>query len=168
MATWTDCAAWFRAARCGRLPQPERRRWIRMKLKSLAALLLVPPWRVGCLEPGQPTMVNSAAMTPRSAAPIMFKMGSPEYGACLKDRDVQRTTPTRAPTGAAHPAIHANHPEHPSPPGRPSMNEDVFTPAAGFLKTVGHTSQREDRKCVARRGSGRPSKAMKNCRPDGF
>ena len=29
------------------------------------------------------------------------KAGSPEYIACRKDRDVQRATPTRAPTAAS-------------------------------------------------------------------
>lgn len=53
------------------------------------ALLLVAPLLAGCLERGQPTMVDAtgdddAFCRGKSA------VGSPEYVACRKDRDVQR------------------------------------------------------------------------------
>jgi hypothetical protein len=53
------------------------------------ALLLVIPLLAGCLERGQPTMVDSGgdddAFCARSHA-----AGSPDYVNCRKDRDVQR------------------------------------------------------------------------------
>ena len=53
------------------------------------ALLLIAPLLAGCLERGQPVMVDTSAeddayCRSNSAA------GSPQYVACRKDRDVQR------------------------------------------------------------------------------
>ena len=57
--------------------------------RLLIALLLIAPLLAGCLERGQPTMVDSGgdddAFCRGSSA-----VGSPEYVACRKDRDVQR------------------------------------------------------------------------------
>jgi len=63
-----------------------------MKLKSLVALLLVAPLLAGCLERGQPTMVNSGGDDDDAFCRANnVKVGSSEYIACRKDRDVQRT-----------------------------------------------------------------------------
>ena len=53
------------------------------------AFLLVAPLLTGCLERGQPTMVDT---TPDDDAFCRgsHAVGSPEYVACRKDRDVQR------------------------------------------------------------------------------
>ena len=55
----------------------------------LIALLLIAPLLAGCLERGQPTMVDT---TPDDDAFCRASnaVGSPEYVACRKDRDVQR------------------------------------------------------------------------------
>ena len=58
-------------------------------VKHLVAFLLLAPLLAGCLERGQPVMVDSSgdddAFCRAGAA-----AGSPEYVACRKDRDVQR------------------------------------------------------------------------------
>ena len=55
------------------------------------ALLLVAPLLGGCLERGQPTMVNSGGDDDDAFCRANnVQMGSPEYVACRKDRDVQR------------------------------------------------------------------------------
>jgi hypothetical protein len=62
-----------------------------MKSKSLIALLLVAPLLAGCLERGQPTMVNASGDDDDAFCRANnIKAGSPEYVACRKDRDVQR------------------------------------------------------------------------------
>ena len=57
--------------------------------RLLLPLLLLAPLLAGCLERGQPTMVDASgdddAFCRGSNA-----VGSPEYVACRKDRDVQR------------------------------------------------------------------------------
>ncbi|MDO9298808.1 hypothetical protein [Bradyrhizobium sp.] len=57
--------------------------------RTLLALLLLAPLLAGCLERGQPTMVDTSgdddAFCARSHA-----AGSPDYVNCRKDRDVQR------------------------------------------------------------------------------
>jgi hypothetical protein len=61
-----------------------------MNSKSLLALLLVVPLLAGCLERGQPSLVNAegddddAFCRAQNVAP-----GSKEYVACRKDRDIQ-------------------------------------------------------------------------------
>jgi hypothetical protein len=63
-----------------------------MKSKSFIALLLVLPLLAGCLERGQPTMVNANGDDDDAFCRANnVKAGSPEYVACRKDRDVQRT-----------------------------------------------------------------------------
>jgi hypothetical protein len=60
--------------------------------RSLITLLLVVPLLAGCLERGQPSLVNAdgddddAFCRANNVAP-----GSKEYVACRKDRDVQRS-----------------------------------------------------------------------------
>ena len=79
------------------------------------ALLLVAPLLAGCLERGQPTMVDTsvdddAFCRARNVAP-----GSSEYIACRKDRDVQhanadaRTDRRQRDLGE----YMMNHPDHP-------------------------------------------------------
>jgi hypothetical protein len=61
----------------------------RLKMRSLLVLLLIVPLLAGCLERGQPTMVDSSADDDaycRSNAAV----GSNEYVNCRKNRDVQR------------------------------------------------------------------------------
>jgi hypothetical protein len=61
-----------------------------MKPGIAAVLLLVAPLMVGCLERGQPTMVDSSGDDDAFCRANNVKAGSPEYVACRKDRDVQR------------------------------------------------------------------------------
>ena len=57
----------------------------------LIALLLIAPLLAGCLERGQPTMVDSGGDDDALCrANNTVKVGSPEYVACRRDRDVQR------------------------------------------------------------------------------
>ena len=58
-------------------------------MRSLLALLLIAPLLAGCLERGQPVMVDTSADDDaycRSNAAV----GSNEYVNCRKNRDVQR------------------------------------------------------------------------------
>jgi hypothetical protein len=54
------------------------------------ALLLVIPLLAGCLERGQPTMTNAGGDDDDAFCRASNAVGSPEYVACRKDRDVQR------------------------------------------------------------------------------
>jgi len=54
------------------------------------ALLLVAPLLAGCLERGQPTMVDSSGDDDAFCRANNVAPGSSEYIACRKDRDVQR------------------------------------------------------------------------------
>jgi hypothetical protein len=59
------------------------------KMPTLLALFLIAPLLAGCLERGQPVMVDTSADDDafcRSNAAA----GSPQYVNCRKDRDVQR------------------------------------------------------------------------------
>jgi len=58
--------------------------------KHCIALLLVAPLLAGCLERGQPTMVNAGGDDDDAFCRASNAVGSPEYVACRKDRDVQR------------------------------------------------------------------------------
>jgi len=60
-----------------------------MKIKFAAALLLA-PLLAGCLERGQPTMVESGVDDDAFCRANNVAVGSPEYVACRKNRDVQR------------------------------------------------------------------------------
>jgi hypothetical protein len=63
----------------------------RHSMRFPIALLLIAPLLVGCLERGQPTMVDATGdddaycRANNTVAP-----GAPAYVACRKDRDVQR------------------------------------------------------------------------------
>ena len=61
----------------------------RTSARLLIALLLTTPLLAGCLERGQPTMVDA---TPDDDAfcRSTSAVGSAEYVACRKDRDAQR------------------------------------------------------------------------------
>lgn len=54
------------------------------------ALAIVAPLLAGCLERGQPTMVDSSGDDDAFCRASNVAAGSPEYVACRKDRDVQR------------------------------------------------------------------------------
>jgi hypothetical protein len=54
------------------------------------ALLLAAPLLAGCLERGQPTMVDTSGDDDAFCRANNVATGSPEYVACRKDRDVQR------------------------------------------------------------------------------
>jgi hypothetical protein len=58
--------------------------------KYLIALLVTAPLLAGCLERGQPTMVNANGDDDDAFCRARNATGSPEYVACRKDRDVQR------------------------------------------------------------------------------
>ena len=80
------------------------------------ALLLVAPLIAGCLERGQPTMVNSGGDDDDAFCRANnVKTGSPEYVACRKDRDVQRNNANakadRAQRNLGEYML--NHPDHP-------------------------------------------------------
>ena len=61
-----------------------------MKTRITFALLLAAPLLAGCLERGQPTMVDSGGDDDAFCRANNVVVGSPEYVACRKDRDVQR------------------------------------------------------------------------------
>ena len=61
-----------------------------MKTKFAFALLLAVPLLAGCLERGQPTMVDASGDDDAICRANNVAAGSPEYVACRKDRDVQR------------------------------------------------------------------------------
>ena len=63
---------------------------MRMNLKLPIALLLVAPLLAGCLERGQPTMVDTSGDDDAFCRASNVAPGSNEYIACRKDRDVQR------------------------------------------------------------------------------
>lgn len=54
------------------------------------ALISIAPLLAGCLERGQPTMVDSGPDDDAFCRANNVAAGSPEYVACRKDRDVQR------------------------------------------------------------------------------
>ena len=64
-----------------------------MRLKTathLIALALLGPLLAGCLERGQPTMVDTSADDDAHCRANNVAPGSPEYVICRKDRDVGR------------------------------------------------------------------------------
>jgi hypothetical protein len=64
---------------------------MRRKTTLLIALLLAAPLLGGCLERGQPTMLDSTRDDDTFCqAGGKVKVGSSEYIACRKDRDVQQ------------------------------------------------------------------------------
>ena len=80
------------------------------------ALLLVAPLLLGCLERGQPTMVNAGGPDDDAYCRANnVAVGSPEYVACRKDRDVARSNAnTRADRRQRDLGEYMmNHPDHP-------------------------------------------------------
>ena len=72
------------------------------------ALLLIAPLLAGCLERGQPTMVDASGDDDDAFCRANnVAVGSPEYVACRKDRDVQRNN-ANAKRRPARSAISAN------------------------------------------------------------
>jgi hypothetical protein len=80
----------------------------------LIALLLAAPL-AGCLERGQPTMVDSSGDDDAYCRANNVQAGSAEYVACRKDRDVQRSAfqakADRRQRDLGEYML--NHPEHP-------------------------------------------------------
>ena len=62
----------------------------RKTAQFLIPLLLIAPLLAGCLERGQPTMVNARGDDDDAFCRASNAVGSAEYVACRKDRDVQR------------------------------------------------------------------------------
>ncbi len=65
-----------------------------MSLKTVTpciALLLAVPLLAGCLERGQPTMVDASGDDDAFCRANNVAQGSPEYVACRKDRDIARS-----------------------------------------------------------------------------
>ena len=62
---------------------------MRRSARTCLAFLLIAPLLAGCLERGQPTMVDSSG-DDDAFCRANNAVGSPEYVACRKDRDVQR------------------------------------------------------------------------------
>ena len=52
--------------------------------------MLIAPLLAGCLERGQPTMVDAGGDDDAICRANNVAVGSPEYVACRKDRDVMR------------------------------------------------------------------------------
>jgi hypothetical protein len=61
-----------------------------MKSTRLLVLLLLAPLLAGCLERGQPTMVDTSGDDDAFCRANNVAAGSPEYVACRRDRDVMR------------------------------------------------------------------------------
>jgi len=88
---------------------------MRMNSKLALALLLVAPLLAGCLERGQPTMVDTSGDDDAFCRANNVAPGSNEYIACRKDRDVQRNN-TYARTDRRQRDLGdymMNHPDHP-------------------------------------------------------
>jgi hypothetical protein len=79
------------------------------------ALLLLTPLLAGCLERGQPTMVDTGGDDDAFCRANNVAVGSPQYVACRKDRDVQRVNAnTRADRRQRDLGDYMmNHPDHP-------------------------------------------------------
>ena len=63
---------------------------MRCKTALLLIPLLIAPLLAGCLERGQPSMADTSGDDDAFCRANNVAMGSPEYVACRKDRDVQR------------------------------------------------------------------------------
>jgi len=64
--------------------------WTLMRRRLPIALLLLAPLLAGCLERGQPTMVDSSADDDAFCRANNVAVGSNDYVNCRKNRDVQR------------------------------------------------------------------------------
>jgi hypothetical protein len=85
-------------------------------VKFCLALLLIAPVLAGCLERGQPTVANTLSEDDDTFCRANnVKVGSSEYIACRKDRDVQRNNATaRADRRQQNLGDYMlNHPDHP-------------------------------------------------------
>ena len=94
--------------------------------------------------------------------------GSPEYVACRKDRDVQRSRgEARADRAQRNLGEYMlNNPDQAIRQPEVRMNEDVFNESLrGFLKKVGITSQREIEKAVRDAIEAGRLKGNESCRP---
>jgi hypothetical protein len=85
-------------------------------VRTSIALLLIVPLLAGCLERGQPTMVNAGGDDDDAFCRANgVVVGSKEYVACRKDRDVQRSN-AEARGERKHRDLSEqmlNHPDHP-------------------------------------------------------
>jgi hypothetical protein len=83
--------------------------------RFLIALSLVAPLLAGCLERGQPTMVDSSGDDDAFCRANNVAVGSPQYVACRKDRDVARSNANaRADRRQRDLGDYMmNHPDHP-------------------------------------------------------
>ena len=83
--------------------------------QSLIALVLVAPLLAGCLERGKPTVVDSSGDDDAICRANNVAVGSSEYVACRKDRDVLRNNATaRADRRQRDLGEYMlNHPDHP-------------------------------------------------------
>jgi hypothetical protein len=90
-----------------------------MRLRTptlLIVLFVLAPLLAGCLERGQPTMVNAGGDDDDAFCRAKNVVaGSPEYVACRKDRDVQRSNAnSRADKRQRELGEYMmNHPDHP-------------------------------------------------------
>jgi hypothetical protein len=83
--------------------------------RLFVALLLVAPLLAGCLERGQPTMVDTSGDDDAFCRAGNVAAGSPQYVACRRDRDVQRGN-ANARTDRRQRDLGEymmNHPDHP-------------------------------------------------------
>jgi len=62
----------------------------RLDMRLHLALLLIAPLLAGCLERGQPVMVDTSADDDAYCRANNVAPGSNEYASCRKNRDVQR------------------------------------------------------------------------------
>jgi hypothetical protein len=83
--------------------------------KFFIALLLAAPLLAGCLERGQPTMVDTTVDDDAFCRAKNVAPGSSEYIACRKDRDVQHANvDARADKRQRNLGeFMLNHPDHP-------------------------------------------------------
>ncbi len=90
---------------------------MRLNLSAhLIALALISPMLGGCLERGQPTLVNAEGDDDDAfCSANNVKQGSPEYIACRKDRDVQRNNANARADRRQRDLgeFMLNHPDHP-------------------------------------------------------
>ena len=63
---------------------------MRRSPRLLLPFLLLAPLLAGCLERGQPTMVDAGGGDDDAFCARGYAAGSPDYVNCRKDRDVQR------------------------------------------------------------------------------